>query len=403
LRELAIQKYLRKFPPLQAITEAKNELGLHVNEANGLAQFNYGIDADHNIPELNECRGLILEWGTWNVVAYPFHRFFNLGQMAAKMEYPGYSVEKLDGTLMIVYEHKNRMYVATRGRILADGSVYNFGESSNLTFRQLFWMQAEKYGLTPDPITWYADSCGNVPAKGWFEGSVFMFELVTKYNRVVVPYAEDDIYLIGARDMTTGDEHDLDALEALSATLGNGKIRTAGEKSEITSAEGAYALSSLFKDVNGFEGFVIVGSSVDDNGNLPRVKIKLPKYVAAHNMLGNNFSEKRVLELMNTDSVEEFIASFPDYKTRIDMIIAKVSWLLIKVGDIYNKAITDVADITDEREHRKQFAELANQTDYAPILFQMYNGKLRGFRDAKGRLLGMSPEDLLPLINDCSG
>ena len=34
-------------------------------------------------PVVQECRGLLLEEGTWNVVAMPFTKFFNFGEKLA--------------------------------------------------------------------------------------------------------------------------------------------------------------------------------------------------------------------------------------------------------------------------------------------------------------------------------
>jgi tRNA splicing ligase len=40
------------------------------------------IGSQKNHPITNECRGLVLETGTWKIVAKTFNRFFNLGELA---------------------------------------------------------------------------------------------------------------------------------------------------------------------------------------------------------------------------------------------------------------------------------------------------------------------------------
>ena len=51
---------------------------IKVTEKEGLVCFKYSqIDSDFNEPLVRECRGIILEKDTWNVVAYAFNKFFN--------------------------------------------------------------------------------------------------------------------------------------------------------------------------------------------------------------------------------------------------------------------------------------------------------------------------------------
>ena len=81
-KELEIQKFLRKKGSLEYL---KSSLGIKTkaHPTLPLVIFNY----DHILtPHDNiigvECRGLVLEYKTWNIVAKPMYRFYNWGELS---------------------------------------------------------------------------------------------------------------------------------------------------------------------------------------------------------------------------------------------------------------------------------------------------------------------------------
>ena len=80
--ELEVQKFLRSNHTLYDLTD---ELGIlvteHPNPNVPLVSLKYSqINSPKHNEIVKECRGLVLEKDTWNVVAKPFKRFFNLGE-----------------------------------------------------------------------------------------------------------------------------------------------------------------------------------------------------------------------------------------------------------------------------------------------------------------------------------
>ncbi len=372
-----------------ALEAAKNEFGLRINETDDLVQLNYSIDSVPG-PETNECRGIILEKDTWDVVAYPFHRFFNYGDKEAhELSYPVSLIEKLDGTLMFVYRRKDRMFVATRGRILADGPIQSIvaSDCSFKTYRQLFWFLAYEAGLDIDPSSWPDDDY------------IYMFELTSRWNRVVVPYESPDIYLIGVRDMVTGDELLTWEVEQLAYSMG---VKTPEKIVEAHSLDDIEDQLAFLSELSMREGFIAVGDYLV-NGNVPRVKFKLNKYVDAHKMVNNhNFSDKHIIRLINNGNAAELIFNFPEYEKRFEDIDTKIRCLLDRVVKDYDSAMDVASDTTTIKdnpdEHRRLFAAFAKTTPYPSALFGMYDGRLIGFRDENNRILGMSEEKLMSLL-----
>jgi len=61
-------------------------------------------------------RGLILDLGQKEVVATPFPKFFNYGEISAHLPKCKYEVqEKMDGSLGILFHHNNQWKIATKG------------------------------------------------------------------------------------------------------------------------------------------------------------------------------------------------------------------------------------------------------------------------------------------------
>jgi hypothetical protein len=101
--------------------------------------------------EVQECRGLILEKGTWEVMSLAFTKFFNSEEgNAHKVDWnTAHVLEKLDGTLIQVYwDWTNKeWYAGTTGTAEGEGEVNN---KMGTTFNSLFWDTVTKqYALNP--------------------------------------------------------------------------------------------------------------------------------------------------------------------------------------------------------------------------------------------------------------
>jgi len=75
-----------------------------------------------------QCRGLILNVKTGEVLARPFPKFFNYGEHIQNAwtipdEVPIIS-EKLDGSLGILYSLNGKSWIATRGSFMSDQAIW---------------------------------------------------------------------------------------------------------------------------------------------------------------------------------------------------------------------------------------------------------------------------------------
>lgn len=307
------------------------------------------IDSPMGETITQECRGLILdEAADWKVVSYPFRKFFNHGEgHAAPIDWGSARVlEKLDGSLMTLYWYDGKWQVASNGTPDAGGPVY--GHKG--TFADLFWETFKSlFYQLPNPLRW--------------AGHSFMFELMTPWNRVVVPHREPKLVCLGGRNCWTLEEirHDL-----LCGRFDWHVVRSHPLGSFADCMAAAAALNPMES-----EGYVVC------DGNFNRVKVKSPQYVAiAH--LKDGFGPRRMIEIVRTNEGAEFIVHFPEYAT------------------VFNDVRSQFCALCDEVEAeylrlkgipvQKDFAGEAVKTRCSSALFSLRGGKVATAREffAKG-------------------
>ncbi len=100
---LNVQKYLRAGNTIENLSV---EYGIHANHhpTFPLVVLKYDqIEAKKNCPIASECRSLVLEKGSWDVVSKSFNRFYQFGEnldITRKFNWDSYeTLEKLDGSI----------------------------------------------------------------------------------------------------------------------------------------------------------------------------------------------------------------------------------------------------------------------------------------------------------------
>mgnify|MGYP001296035369 CR=1 FL=1 len=80
---LEVQKYLKN----KTLDDLNIEFGIKIKEHDELplvilnySMIDHGTIGNKTHPIVCECRGLVLEVGSWNIVARSFYRFFNFGE-----------------------------------------------------------------------------------------------------------------------------------------------------------------------------------------------------------------------------------------------------------------------------------------------------------------------------------
>ena len=315
--KLCIQKFIEEHADWEKLLSEKPyciSISRDVMFGRKLIMFKYSqIDSDFNIELVRECRGIILDEDTLEVICHPFNKFGNYGESyCPDIDWKScYVTEKLDGSLVKLSRIGDNILWSTNGTIDAYKAplVEQIGCIAK-SFGELAWYAIlENYCKARDLSV--SDCIDPDIVKDWLKsiikpGYTYMFELTSPYNKVVVTWHKTELHFIGCRDNESGQE----------LFFGDHKLSKIFDIPKIfplrSVDECVKAASEL--DVNA-EGYVVV----DKNFN--RVKIKSPTYVALHHMRNNGvLSYERGIEIVRGNELGEVLTYFPEFKPHLEKI-----------------------------------------------------------------------------------
>jgi RNA ligase len=253
-------------------------------------------------------RGLIFEKSTGNIIARPFSKFFNLGEMdetrVENLPNLPYNVyEKVDGSLGIVYWYNDRWNVSTRGNL----NSHQAQKAEELLQKYDFSVANEEY--------------------------TYLVEIIYQSNKIIVDYGQvEQLILLGAINTKTGEETFIDEFEQLGNYL---EIPIA--KTFNLSIEEMISLQKTIPKDN--EGFVVRYS------NGLRVKIKGEEYL-------------RIARLMSTMSPLALWETMKDGKVDLKY--------LYQLPEEFQKEYLPVVDQL-ERQYLSTFNDILNEKTLLPV------------------------------------
>jgi hypothetical protein len=211
-----------------------------------------------------------------------------------------------------------------------------------------------------------------------------MFELVSPFNRVVVPYKDIELYLIGCREKKTQKEYDVMFIQNMKEKLQELEVST-NEMiqfyDEIKRPK-VYPLRDLnITEVQNIvaqfdannEGIVVC----DDKFN--RVKVKGSAYLAIHRLKDNNgqLSVEHILKCIQNETVDDVIGMFPEYQEVIQDVVnlyKQLSWKLksvIEHGFVLLRFLKDCDDL-DDKDKKKKYAMEVKDSAFSKIYFDCW-------------------------------
>ena len=346
MNELLVQTYLRNGGTFDGLLR---EYGVKATPYNGKVSLAYDqLAARNNCPLACQCRGLILRDGSWDIVAYPFNRFFNEGQgEAATIDWSTARFEdKLDGTLLIVYwdDVADRWKCGTRNMCEAQGNINGAG-----TFAELADRAAAEMGVYATDLHTLMDG---VAAN---RRHTYMFELTGPYNTIVCQYRELKLTLLGIRSLDSHEE-----LDPTGPTnwMGFDTVKT---WSFANLAELAEVMRTW--DPREYEGVVV------KDAHFNRIKVKSPAYLAAAHAsesLGNSW--RAVCDAILTGAADDLIGIVPP------LVEERILKLRPAIAAVIERTEADYAEIAYE-DNMKSFAEMAKLRIWPAALFSVKRQK----------------------------
>lgn len=314
-----------------------------------------------------QCRGLIMDVSKDEIIARPFPKFFNLEEMyptalidiVADNDDEPIVINKLDGSLGILYWNDDRPEIATRGSFESDQAKWATS-----------WLQR------------------NIKDTSQFDKNVtYLFEIIANFNKIVVDYNFEGLVLISAIDIKTGKELFWDWNKNDFDFVG-------------LYIQGLKAAEQRNYDLNVFDDFQMEEfkqkSSVNEEGVvifLPkaneRFKVKINEYVRLHKIL-TGLTPKKIWEgLKNGNEVMDILSDVPDEVYGwVDKWVCKIK---SDYEEIEKQAIKQYRFVQD-MPTRKEQALYLKDFEYKGIVFSMLDEK--EYSDSIWKLIKPSSEEV---------
>lgn len=296
----------------------------------GLYVLNYDqINSPKAHPIVMECRGLIIDH-SFNIVSRSLDRFFNIGEQPDTQVHLDWTkaecAEKVDGSLIKIYNWKGTWYCSTRGTAFAESNC-NFGDS----FKSLIFK-----ALDCDDEIEFQHLCNLWLDSDW----TYILELTCRENRVVKSYDGYTLHYLASRHNQSGEFGD-DYEKQAALMIGAREINTF----KFSSVDDCINTAKHLPDLE--EGYVVY------QDGKPVCKVKSPAYVAVHHIRSNVSSTRALIKIALLGEKDELCLYFPEYEKDVDMYL-----------EVWLKLSREIADIYKELE------SIENQKDFAVELLK---------------------------------
>jgi RNA ligase len=292
-----------------------------------------------------ECRGLIFNTETGNLISRPYHKFFNAGEKEEtqlnkiNLYEPHVVLEKLDGSMIRPIPTPEGFRLATKAGITDVA------------------MNAEVFVADKPHYARFIHKCllMNVTP---------LFEWCSRKNRVVIDYPEDNLILTGMRYNDTGKYVDYQVMVDY-ATAWNIPVVKAVDGLAVQNIE---LFVKQVREWEDDEGVVVRF----DNGGM--VKIKADDYVLRHRSKEAINQEKNVLQTLLDDAVDDLVPLLaPDDADRLQRFQGAF-WAGLE------DVCTDIHDLykqIDKGQDQKEYATMAVPSvlpQYQPFMYKLRKG-----------------------------
>jgi len=227
-----------------------------------------------------ECRGIIFDTETGEILRRPFHKFFNVNEREETQDHvvdlsrPHAILEKLDGSMIAPFVVIDQMIWGTKmGATDVAKPVEKFVKN-NPQYEALA-NNAILLGLTP------------------------IFEWCSRKQRIVLDYKEDTLILTAMRNMKTGEYMDYFYISSFAELAGIPVVRTFEPQTDMK------AFVEYVRDLEDLEGFVVRFY----DGHM--LKLKCHWYLQIHRAKEAILQDRNIVELILDEALDDIKAHLP--------------------------------------------------------------------------------------------
>lgn len=309
-----------------------------------------------------ECRGLIFDTETGNLISRPYHKFFNAGEKEEtainKINlYESHVVlEKLDGSMIRPIPTKEGFRLATKAGVTDVA------------------LNAEVFIADKPHYAFFINMCISQDATP-------IFEWVSRKNRIVVDYPEDNLILTAIRWNSTGSY-------VLHEELVEYKTKFNIPVVKAVDGLAVQNIDLFVKQVREWddgEGIVLRF----DSGHM--VKVKADDYVLRHKSKEAINQEKNVIQTILDDSVDDLVPLLtPDDAERLKSF-QTAFWASVEnvSYEMAQKFLGGNTLYPDKKDFAVEFVQKKVEPTYAPVMYAMKGGK-----ESRGILVEMIAKSL---------
>lgn len=289
-------------------------------------------------PAVRQCRGVIVD-SEWRIIARPWSKFFNHGQVEAgelDLSAPVEVTDKMDGSLGIIHRALDgSQRVASRGSFESDQAIH-----ATTVLRERYADLTNLHVITP------------------------LAEIVYPQNRIVVDYGNlDDLILLGGVNIESGTYYGPEVTAAVIGWIG-----PLAKVFEYDTLRDALAADQR----PGMEGLCV--RRLDQNHI---VKIKQEEYVRLHKIV-TGLSERSVWEHMSEGKpLNDMLAELPDelHEWTRD-VWTGLRDSATKIATTARLTHIEIVNRLGETCSRKDYAQAAmDHPDVRPYLFNLLDGR----------------------------
>jgi RNA ligase len=253
-----------------------------VAEKEGYTVINYNVmmadTFDCNIRR--ECRGIIFDTATGDIIRRPFHKFFNVNEREETQDHridlsrPHAILEKLDGSMIAPFMVNGQMIWGTKmGATDVAKPVEEFVK--NNTEYAEFATEMLSYGLTP------------------------IFEWCSRKQRIVLDYNEDQLILTGLRFMQSGNYQVRRVMGYHANRYGIPIVHQFEPQTNMKE------FIEYVRNLEDLEGFVVRF----DDGHM--LKLKCDWYIQIHKAKEAILQDRNIVELILDEKLDDVKAHLP--------------------------------------------------------------------------------------------
>jgi RNA ligase len=305
-------------------------------EEGGLVIFSYRwqdptVFSDY--PLSRELRGIVFDKESGEIVARPFPKFFNFGEVGCAVSSDNVvsANEKIDGSLVTAFIHDSEVRFASKGSLKS----WVVQKSEKLVTDRHQTLIYELYDRRFTPI----------------------FELIDTENPVVIEYPRSELIFIGARNIDNGD------------LLTPEEIEEIGKRYDVPFTRVRYRnvrVKEIKKVIDDQEGA--------DNQRI--AKIKTGWYIRLNKFNPQNLSEKAIIQAFFDQTLDDIYPGVPETSRKT------INTVVEKINEGIQRRIQEVREffksIDVSEMNRKDFAMTVIQNtrpEMRGVFFAVYDGQ----------------------------